>query len=97
VLAVDPVVLVLAHGNGSICSGFVDQGDLDLRVRQRVAVPGPGPVVGRDVEVATALEPGEDPIGRVAIRIRRRDETSVASFVGCRMPIMDSKATTMPT
>ncbi len=56
VLTVDPSVLPARDGNGAIVARLAILRDLHLRVLQHAVVPGPGPVVRRDVGLAIALE-----------------------------------------
>lgn len=74
IVALDPVVFSACHGNRQIGVFRGIQRDADFRIFQYPAVPGSGPVVGRNVEPAVTFEASHDSVVRRSVEIRSRDD-----------------------
>ena len=72
--AVDAVMLRSRDGDGAIVALLAIHRDLDVRIRERTAVPCTGPVVGRHVEMAVSPDAGYDPVVRRSVPVEGGDD-----------------------
>src|ERR1700730_18497306 len=72
--AVDTVMLRARDGDGAIVALLAAHRDLDVRIRERTAVPRAGPVVGRHVELAVGPDAGYDPVVRGSVPVEGGDD-----------------------
>ena len=72
--ALQAIVLFIGRRYREVVASLPSQPDLHIRILQGPPVPGPGPEVRRHEELVVAVEAGQDPVVRVAIRIRGGDD-----------------------
>ena len=70
VFSVDAIMLFLRRRDREIVPLRTVQSDEHLRVFESLVIPGSGPVVGRHVELATALDARQDPVVRSPTLVR---------------------------